>query len=344
MPDQQPGRILVVGPSWIGDMVMCQALFMALKQRLPGSELTVLAPDWSLPLLSRMPEVDHALVLPFRHGELNLSGRWRVARSLHGFDQAIVIPNSFKSALIPWFARIPRRTGWVGECRHGVLNDCRRLQRDRFPLMVQRLVALGLPAAEYPPDHVPSPRLGSDSTSSGQTLSELGLTRAEKTLVLCPGAEFGAAKQWPARHFAALAEVAMADGWQIWLLGSAGDRAVAAAITDHLAPSRATACRDLTGRTSLIQAIDLLSVATAVVSNDSGLMHVAAALEKPVVAIYGSTSPDFTPPLADRVKLLHTDIACRPCFQRQCPLGHLRCLTEIGPDRVYQQLNDLLAQ
>ena len=335
MNEIEPRNILVVGPSWVGDMVMCQSLFMVLKRRYPAASLHVLAPRWSLPILERMPEVDQALPMPFRHGELRINDRWRFAQGLRGMDMAIVIPNSFE---------IPVRIGWTGEFRYGLLTDCRRLVAEQFPRMVQRLVALGLPVSEQAPDHTPFPALRIDMASRERTASEFRLQDHDRWLAFCPGAEFGAAKQWPADRFAELASAAMADGWRILLIGSANDKTIATGIIEKLTPVERTLCHDLTGRTTLVQAVDLLYLATAVISNDSGLMHVAAALGKPVVAIYGSTSPDFTPPLADRVKLLFTDIACRPCFQRQCPLGHLRCLTELRADGVYQQLNDLLAQ
>lgn len=336
-------RILLIGPAWVGDMVMTHALLQVIKTKQPQARITVLAPDWSLPILSRMPEVDTAIAAPFRHGELNLRGRWQLARRLGSHDRAIVIPNSLKSALIPWFAGIPRRVGWRGELRYGLLTDCRPLDPTAYPRMVQRLVALALPADAPPPQDTPRPRLQADPADIQTTLRTLGLTRGARVLALCPGAEYGAAKQWPAAQAAAFVTAARTDGWQVWLIGSPNDSAIATDIHQRVPESLRGGCIDLTGRTRLEQAIDLLAAVDVVVSNDSGLMHIAAALDRPVVALYGSTSPDFTPPLTDRVKLLSIELDCRPCFQRECPLGHLRCLTELSADRVYQQLNDLLA-
>lgn len=342
-----PQRILVVGPSWVGDMVMAQSLFMTLKAQQPDVGIDVLAPSWSRPLLDRMPEVAQAIDLPFAHGELGLRRRFALGRALRGnaYDQTILLPNSFKSALVPWFAGIPLRTGWRGEMRSWILNDSRVLSPSQLPLMVQRFVALARPAdAPLPaalPDPLPVPQLRSEPADVAAALQAFGLDRTPKILALCPGAEFGDAKQWPATHYAAVARAHLDAGGQVWLFGSVKDRAVTADIVGQLDSAGQQRIHNLAGRTSLAQAIDLLSVVDAVVSNDSGLMHIAAALHRPVVAVYGSTSPGFTPPLTDRVELLFTDIDCRPCFQRTCPLGHKRCLTELSPVRVIEALQRL---
>lgn len=336
-------RILVIGPSWVGDMVMAQSLLRLLRAGQPGCHIAVLAPVWSQPLLERMPEVDEAIQSPFRHGEVNLIGRYELGRLLRDrFDQAIVLPNSFKSALIPWFARIPLRTGWRGEFRNLLLNDCRSLDPVALPRMVQRFAALASPAGPALPAVIPAPALRWDPAQARLSARAFGLDDSPRLLAICPGAEFGNAKQWPAAHYAELVRRLAADGWQVIIIGSPNDRRVGQEIVAAIPAALAERCHDLTGATSLAQAIDLIGLAAAVISNDSGLMHIAAAVNRPVVALYGSTSPDFTPPLADRVKLLSTDIECRPCFQRQCPLGHLRCLTEIHPHRVLSELHNLL--
>ena len=342
-------KILVAGPSWVGDMVMAQSLFIALQQQARAQEtalaIDVLAPVWSRPLLERMPQVRHAIDLPFRHGELNLAGRYRLGHSLRKqrYDQVIVLPNSFKSALTTLFVRSPLRTGWRGELRGMLLNDVRRLDKDALPLMVQRFVALAFPSGAPLPDPLPWPRLVTDPKAVDVALQELQLTLERPLLVICPGAEFGDSKQWPAQHYAALSAQRVAAGWQVWILGSAKDSQVAAKFQAGIPEPQREHVIDLTGRTSLAQAIDLLSLAEAVVSNDSGLMHVAAALQRPIVALYGSTSADFTPPLADNVQLLATDIGCRPCFERTCPLGHKRCLVDLTPDIAQAALEGVLA-
>lgn len=341
-------KILVIGPSWIGDMVMAQSLFKVLRQQHVDLQLDVLAPAWSRPILQRMPEVSAAIDLPFAHGELSLGKRYALGKSLRskGYLQVIVLPNSFKSALLPWFSKIARRTGWRGEQRGLLLNDCRVLDKSRYPLMVQRFVALGIAAGAELPDPLPVPQLISTVQSAQQAVAELALPWAADTsvLALCPGAEFGDAKQWPAAHYAEVARVYSERGWRVALMGSARDAQICAQIVAYLPESLQQQCDNLAGRTSLAQVIDLLSLASAVVSNDSGLMHIAAALHRPLVAVYGSTSADFTPPLSDQVAMLHTDISCRPCFKRECPYGHKRCLTELTPQQVLDALSRLLGK
>ncbi len=334
-------RILVVGPAWVGDMMMAQTLFMCLMQRHPGARIDVLAPAWSRPLLERMPEVTEALAMPLGHGQLALSTRYHLGRSLssRGYDQAIVLPNSFKSALVPYFARIPLRTGWRGEARGLLLNDCRKLDKARYPLMVQRFAALSWPANTALPESLPFPSLR--QLANDDLLATHGLNLERPVLLLCPGAEFGAAKQWPLSHYASVARQVIAEGMQIWLMGSANDREAAAAIMAELPTELAEHCRNLAGSTSLGEAVDLMNFATAVVSNDSGLMHVAAALGKAVVVLYGSTSPAFTPPLTHKARTLSLELSCSPCFKRSCPLGHLRCLRELKPERVMSALREV---
>jgi heptosyltransferase-2 len=342
-------RILIVGPSWVGDMVMAQALFISLQQdaRAAGTELAidVLAPAWSRPLLERMPQVRRAIDLPFQHGELNLAGRYRLGHSLRkqGYEQVIVLPNSFKSALLTLFVRAARRTGWRGEARGLLLNDVRDLDRQALPLMVQRFVALGRAAGAPLPEPLPRPQLVTRAQDVAAALHALGLSQERPVLVICPGAEFGDAKQWPAEHYAAVCAQRIAAGWQVWTLGSAKDAAVAAHIRALLPDAAQAHWHDLTGRTSLAQAIDVMALATAVLSNDSGLMHIAAALGRPIVALYGSTSADFTPPLADNVQLLAIDLACRPCFKRTCPLQHKRCLVDLSPTQALSALEQVVA-
>jgi heptosyltransferase-2 len=333
-------RILIVGPSWAGDMVMAQVLFKAIKRRQPTAVIDVLAPAWSRPLLQHMPEVSAIIDLPFGHGELGLARRWRLGRSLRatGYDQAILLPNSLKSALVPLFAGIPLRTGWVGESRYGVLNDIRRLDKERLPMMVQRFVALAVPADadELPP--IEPPRLQLEANEVEDALQVLGLSAdGDRVLALCPGAEFGPAKRWPAAAYAELARHYLHQGWRVWLFGSAKDNDVCMGINRQL-DGQAT---DLSGRTSLAQAVALLSLADAVVSNDSGLMHVAAALQRPLVAVYGSTDPGFTPPLNSNAVIERLGLECSPCFKRECPLGHLNCLNQLPASRVIAALEAL---
>ncbi|MDX1802655.1 MAG: lipopolysaccharide heptosyltransferase II [Alcanivorax sp.] len=338
--------ILVVGPSWVGDMVMAQTLFAELKRQHPDSEIDVLAPAWCRPLLSRMPQVREALSLPFDHGDLKLGERRALGRSLRGrYRQAYVLPNSLKSALVPFSARIPVRTGWRGEMRYGLLNDVRSLDKDRYPLMVQRFVALALPREAPVPllDDIIAPHLQVSPDSVQAALQAHSLDLSRPVLGLCPGAEFGPAKRWPEHHYAAVARHWIAGGGQVWIFGSGKDAPVAEAMVDLLEPEQRSQARVLAGNTSLEQAVDLLSATTAVVSNDSGLMHIAAALRRPLVAVYGSTSPGFTPPLGDKVAVVRLGLSCSPCFERECPLGHLNCLRQLPPEQVTEALDQLVS-
>lgn len=341
---QRLENILIVGPSWIGDMVMAQPLFNRLAKFNSGCRISVLAPEWTKPILSRMSEVDQALESPFKHGDLQLLNRRKYGVSLrqHDFDAAVILPNSFKSALIPFHAGIPVRIGWQGEMRNLLLSDCRRLNKINYPRMVERFVSLAYPANEHPPSDIPYPVLEVDKASCDLALKKFRLETNARIVALCPGAEFGPAKQWPAQHFSSLCRKLIEKGWQVWIFGSNKDTGISSQIVSGLSSEHAESCIDLCGRTDIGEVTDLLSLATVAVSNDSGLMHIAAAVKTPVVGIYGSTSPGFTPPLGERVSVVNTDIDCRPCFQRECPLGHTRCLSELEPDRVLGELMDLL--
>jgi heptosyltransferase-2 len=334
-------KVLVIGPSWVGDMILAQSLFMLMKQRQPDIEIHVAAPAWTLPLLERMPEVAKGIPLPFRHGKLDLLERFRIGRGLraHAYSQAILLTNSLKSALVPYFANIPRRTGFLGEKRYGLLNDIRPLDIQRLPMTVQRFAALGLAQDEALPLPPPLPRLRSESSLAMDALARLGLAAPQTPVLgLCPGAEYGSAKRWPEAHYAVVAQWALAQGWAVWLFGSAKDTPVTNAI-NRMTENR---CLDLGGRTRLAEAIDLMSLTCAVVSNDSGLMHLAAALDRPLVAVYGSSDPHHTPPMSSQAKVMYLGLSCSPCFKRECPLGHLKCLRDIAPDQVISSLRELL--
>lgn len=317
---------LVVGPAWVGDMVLAQPLVATLAAA--GATVHMLAPPATAPVAERMPGVDAVHRLNVPHGRLGLGERRRVGRSFraHRFERAFVLPNTFKSALVPWFARVPRRTGWLGERRYGVLNDARRLDPERYPRLVERYAALaGGPCRR--------PELRADPRGRAEARDRLGLGNGRPVVALCPGAAFGPAKRWPVGHFAEVAATCIGEGRAVWLFGSAEERPLCDDIAGCVPESV-----NLAGRTDLATAIDLLSAADCVVANDSGLMHVAAALGRPVIALFGSTSPDFTPPLGERAVVLREPQPCSPCFQRTCPLGHLRCLVDLPPARVLGEI------
>jgi heptosyltransferase II len=330
-------KILVMGPSWVGDMVLAQSLFKQLKIEQPDCQITVAAPAWTMPLLDRMPEVSQAIALPFKHGDLALRERFQFGRSLagQGFTQAILLTNSLKSAILPWAAKIPVRTGFKGEMRYGLVNDMRALDKSVLKKTVERFVALSLPKNAALPAQLPQPALRSDPTHASALLKKFNIGNTDKPVLgLCPGAEYGEAKRWPAAYYAEVANHALNQGWQVWLFGSEKDKPVTANI-QQLTQQR---CVDLAGSTKLGEAIDLMSLCHTIISNDSGLMHVAAALDKKLIAIYGSSDPKHTPPMHPDAVVEYLGLSCSPCFERTCPLGHLNCLRQIKPDTVQAKL------
>ena len=315
--------VLVVAPNWIGDAVMAQPLLARLREKTPDTQIDVLAPEWVAPVLKRMPEVRDVIPAPFRHGKAQLRSRWRIGRELRarGYAQAIVLPNTWKSALVPFFAGIPLRCGYVGESRYGLLN---RLYRKTSAPMPQHYAALSEAPGTAPQKPLPRARLRAVPDQIEAAKQHFGI--AGRYVVFCPGAEYGPAKRWP--YFRELSEQA---ALQAVVLGSANDAAAAQGI-------RGT---NLVGRTTLDQAIDLIAGADMVVSNDSGLMHVAAALGRPLIALFGSSSPAHTPPLSSAARVLWLHVECSPCFERVCPLGHFRCMREIGVATVLKEIQNL---
>ncbi|HZV61759.1 MAG TPA: lipopolysaccharide heptosyltransferase II [Methylophilaceae bacterium] len=333
-------KILVIGPSWVGDMVLAQSLFKVLKQQNPAIAIDVAAPGWTLPLLERMPEINEAIPLPFSHGKLDLGKRIKIGRSLkrRGYSQAILLTNSMKSGLVPFSAHIPKRTGFLGEYRYGLLNDIRPLDKQKLPRTVDRFVALGLQPEQPLPTSIPAPQLIPNNLNALLALQRLARPLpTTRVLGLCPGAEYGPAKRWPADYYSEVACAVLERGWEVWLFGSQKDTEVTASINEQTKNK----CTDFGGKTSLGEAVDLMSLTHTVVSNDSGLMHVAAALGKKVISIFGSSDPYHTPPMNKEAIILYLGLDCSPCFERECPLGHLNCLKAITPQLVIQSSPDL---
>lgn len=336
------GRTLVISPNWIGDAVMAQPLLQLLKRQHPGRPIDVLAPPSVAPAWRAMIEVDSVLETPFRHGALQLRERWRYARVLRarGYVDAYVLPNTIKYALIPWLAGIARRVGYKGEMRYGLLNV---VHHDDTPKRAMVPFYAALAGAPDVVSHtalrtdVPRPamRVGPEQVLAAR--ERHGMGGAGRLVVFAPGAEFGTAKRWPARHFAALAQSVREQdpAARIALLGSPKDRDACAEIT---AITGADRIHNVAGATSLAEAIALIAGAAAVVANDSGLLHIASALNRPVIALYGPTDPDHAPPFSDVARSLSLRLACSPCRQRECPLGHHDCMEKLAPDMVWQEL------
>lgn len=344
-------KILVIGPSWVGDMMISQGLYRTLKAIHPKATIDVVAPRWSLPLLERMPEVNQGIELPIEHGQLAWSKRYQLGKQLRqeGYQQAYVLPNSFKSALIPWLAKIPVRIGWKGEMRYGLLTDIRHLEPNAFPLMLERYIALSYPGESIRcAADLPKPLLWPKLRVTDQEIAEVkaafNLTRLQPLIGFCPGAEFGPAKQWPDFHYAVLAQSLINLGYQIALFGSAKDHLIGEAICQLLPAANRSSCHNLAGKTSLGQAILLLAGCRAVVSNDSGLMHIAASLDRPLVALYGPSSPDFTPPLTHNAQVIRLISGYHKVRKGDAKQGYHHSLIAIKPDRVLETLLPLLNQ
>ena len=329
-------RSLIIAPQWIGDAVMSEPLLARLAAR--GEQITVAALPWVAPVYRAMPQVGDVIELPFAHGRLDWAERRRIAASLRGrFDTAYVLPNSLKSALIPWLARIPVRVGYAGESRVVLLN--RRLPNPagRPPMVAFYSALAGSPVAEGE-----RPLMKLSSSVLDVATSGVGVERSAYW-VFAPGAEYGPAKCWPAERYAELARgLFAAHGQPVLLLGSGKE----AALCETIAAAAPGACRVLAGKTSLLDAMALIAAARGVVSNDSGLMHVAAAFGVPQAAVFGSTSPEHTPPLNARARVVwlkeELQLDCAPCFDRVCRFGHTRCLTEVSAARVGTTLAEAL--
>jgi heptosyltransferase-2 len=304
---------------------MAQPLLQRAREKRPDLAIDVLAPPWVAPVLRRMPEVNEVIESPLAHGALQLRERWRLGRRLkeRNYAHAIVLPNTWKAALLPFFADIPLRSGYVGESRFGLLNLLYRRKLRDEPMALHYARLSERPGTE-PAQPLPQPALRVDRAQAARTAAKFGVPPGYT--VLCPGAEYGPAKRWP--YFA---QLALKLEGPVVLLGSAAEYEACAGIRGL----------NLAGKTTLDEAIDLIALAGRVVSNDSGLMHVAAALGRPQVALYGSSSPEHTPPQSSAARVLWLKIECSPCYEKVCPLGHFRCMNDLTAERVLDEIRNL---
>ncbi len=334
--NQKRYKILIVAPSWVGDLVITQALFKLLKATLYNNNtphLTILANAWTLDILKRMPEVDDIIENPFKHKELAIIKRIQFGYQLrkYNFNQAIIIPNSFKAVIVPFVAKIPMRTGFVGEMRYGLLNNIYRLHKQSLPQMIDRVCAL----ANYGKKAInpPYPQLIVDSSNQQQLIKKFKINSNKSIIAFCPGAEYGPSKQWLSQNFAKLANLLLLKNYIILILGSSNDLTTANEIIT-LAQINPSLLINLCGLTSLSDTVDLLALANYTITNDSGLMHIASSVGSHIIAIYGSSSPAFTPPLTTKKNINYKHLACSPCFLRTCKYGHYNCLRFITAEHI----------
>ena len=340
--------ILIIAPNWIGDAVMTQPLLADLKTQFPNSKIDVLASVWVAPIYRACPEVSDVIDAQFEHKKLQWSLRKQLAKKIAGkkYQACFVLPNSFKSALIPWLANIPFRIGYRGEFRFGLINlALENPSKINRPPMVEHYLALSGLLQEsqeiIPQKLIPKLNVSLLAQKSVENkLSKLNIP-SQSLYIFCPGAEYGPSKRWPTDHFAKLAQELIRENSsnQIILLGSKGDQAISQEIASQA--NQASRIHNWSGTTTLDEAIALIGMAKAVISNDSGLMHIAAALKTPQVAIFGSSDPAHTPPLSDKAKVIWLNLPCSPCHKKECPLGHLQCLKDILPQQVLATLNTL---
>ena len=356
-------RTLIIASQWVGDAILSLPLLADLQRA--GRTLDVLALPSVAAVYRCSPSVQTVHEVAFARGQLQWRLRRRIARDLRGqYEMAVVLPNSLKSALIPWFAGIPLRRGMIGEARYGLINDRRRqptlpTQSSSHSGHAQRatMIAHYLQLADHPRGLIEIDPLGKDRPRLALPANLALPVASGPLLALCPGAEYGPAKQWPAEYFAQTAAHWLSRGpeHRVIVLGSPKEQALCDAIRQQtlmMMQSAATAgigptasgagdgkrISSLAGQTTLLDAFGWIAIADRVISNDSGLMHAAAALDTPVIALFGSTDPMHTPPHSDRAEILHLGLSCSPCFQRDCPLGTTACLRELMPEQVITRI------
>tara|TARA_B100000482_G_scaffold147615_1_gene109694 strand:+ start:767 stop:1786 length:1020 start_codon:yes stop_codon:yes gene_type:complete len=336
-------KFLIVGPSWVGDAVMAQTLYKLIKESNVNSKIEVLSPNWSIPILERMEEVSRSIISPFNHGELRIKSRFDFGKELReeGYERAIIMTNSLKSSLIPFFAKIPVRTGWLGEMRFGLINDLRSKDKSNYPLMIEQFAKLSINPIKDLNKSLPYPSLTIDSDNLKEQLIKLEIDSEKPSIAICPGAEFGPAKRWPSNYYAEVCNEYLSRSWNILVFGSKNDEKIGNNIQKGIDKDLSDQFFNLIGKTSLIDVIDLLSHCKKVVTNDSGLMHIAAAVDTPLVAVYGPSSPQFTPPLIDNHVVLRKSEGFDSIREGSEEHGYHESLIAIKPIEVLEGLDRL---
>lgn len=338
-------NILIISPSWVGDFIIAQSLLIKLKTNCPHSKITVFAGSWAKELAARMPQIDDFIVNPFEHGQIKIKERYSLAQKLKrlNFTHAYILPLSYKSSLVPFFAKIPNRIGFVGEFRYYLLNQIFKLDKKALPKMVDRFVALA--NGGRIDNSLQYPNLVINQDNRKLLMEKFNIST--NAIFLCPAVEYGPSKQWPWSHFADLAILLIKSGYSVVLLGSKkditlGEKIIQSINNDGIPnDSPVTQLHNLIGKTSLTDVIDLLSIAKAVVANDSGLLHLAAATfsnsnnkNQKIIALYGSIPPSIAPALYINTQIVYLGLECSPCGSRTCKFGHYNCMKEILPKNI----------
>ncbi len=330
-------KILIVGLAWVGDAVMSQTLFKELNQQYNGQLIIdVLANEWTGNILSRMKEVNNVIIHPFKHGKFQMIERIKISLKLrhNNYNQAFILPFTWKSAIIPYFAKIKKRTGFIGELRYGLINDIYKLDKTKLPKMIDQFCALANKGKK--PAKILLPELRVDKNNQLELIKKFNFNN-DKLIALCPAAEYGPAKRWPVENYALVANMLIDNGYKIIILGSVKDKLISSEIKALIKKQEKVV--DTCGKTTLMDTVDILALAQYVITNDSGLMHIAAAVGSNVIAIYGSSSPKYTPPLSQKAQIIRVPLDCSPCLQRTCRFGHYNCLKFITPEVVFSKIS-----
>ena len=327
MPTQ---KLLIIPQNWLGDIVMSQTLLKKIKSNNPKTSIDILVNSSLKNLVERMPEINKVIILDCNHRELGLFKRLRLAKEIKksSYDRSIVLSRSLKSSLIPYFAKIPIRTGELGELRYLLINDLKEFSKESRRKTASRYISMYSDNNEELSENY-YPSLDSNSENIKNLSEKYDLKKDEKVIIFAPGAAFGPSKMWPVNKFRELGKKLNND-FKILILGSNNEKSIGNDIVTN------KNMVNLCGKTSIADAVDLMHISKFCVSNDSGLMHLAAATNTKSISIYGSTSPDFTPPLTKNKDIHYKGMSCSPCFEKKCKYGHYNCLVDIHSDDVFK--------